>query len=632
MVFKERRYGPWDLIRLPFLYAPWHTAARVFLAVTANLVPSFLVLMAAGFIDTAILVAKGEAAFSQALGYVVCVILGPIYQRVSEALGKLLDIGMENALRARCKPEIAGLRARLDYRYAENQQTRDLIERVCDKTDEQIKKMLDNALNAGGYVVQLCALTGILIAYAPWAVLILAAFCAPLFYIGYRGGKQMYDAKKDTTKLDRAAKSFSEILFSRENIDERSIFGYERDVNRRYLEAFEASRLHQKKVDRKNFVAMKTGSVLIVLSTAAMAVPLLYGTVGGSVSVGLFVTLLPTIYNFAQMLSWSLTYGIRQIKEQIEYLKDMTQFMGMDRVEDAAALPVSPPVPFESLEFQNVSFRYPGAEPYILKDLSLRIERGRHYAVVGVNGAGKTTLTKLITGLYGGYEGTILLNGRDLRAYSGAELKSLVSVVYQDFARYSLSLGENILLGDMNTLMGELEALRAKEADPGDPLRAQVELDFASALSGTESGRKLAEASRMLGLDEVAGRLPGGYNAHLGKVREDGVDLSGGEWQRVAMARAVVSPAGLKILDEPTAALDPISESNVYKEFEKISGGATTIFISHRLGSTRLADTILVVDGGRIAEQGTHEELMGLGGLYARMYRSQAEWYEEKAG
>ena len=213
---------------------------------------------------------------------------------------------------------------------------------------------------------------------------------------------------------------------------------------------------------------------------------------------------------------------------------------------------------------------------------------------MGVNGAGKTTLTKLLTGLYDNYEGEILLDGRELRTFRQADLKALFSVVYQDFARYQISLDDNIALGNV---------LRK---DPA----------------------KIKEAAEAMGLGQTIAELPRGMETPLGKIKEQGVDLSGGQWQRLAIARALYNPAAVQILDEPTAALDPVAESGIYEMFGKISAGKSTIFITHRLGAARLADEIIVVDGGKVAEKGNHEELLSQKGIYASMYEAQRSWYQ----
>jgi ATP-binding cassette subfamily B protein len=237
-----------------------------------------------------------------------------------------------------------------------------------------------------------------------------------------------------------------------------------------------------------------------------------------------------------------------------------------------------------------VCFRYPGTERTILDGFSLTLEAGKRYALVGANGCGKTTVTRLLTRLYAAESGCILVNGCDLKDISAAELRSLISVVYQDFARYSLSLRDNVFLG--------------QEA-------ADDEQVFERA-----------------GLGPLIARLPQGVDTPLGKLAGDGVDISGGEWQRVAMARSLARPAALRILDEPTAALDPVAESELYASFESLTGDATTLLITHRLGATKTADVILVLDGGRIVESGSHAALMRAGQLYARMYESQRYWYE----
>ena len=265
----------------------------------------------------------------------------------------------------------------------------------------------------------------------------------------------------------------------------------------------------------------------------------------------------------------------------------------------------------EALEFRHVTFRYPGADADILKDFSMKLENGRHYAVVGENGAGKTTLIKLLTGLYREYEGEILYNGMEMRTFSREEWFRIFSCVFQDFARYYLSVEENICLG-----MGGMDFEEHEDSQRKEKRIARME-----------------GAAKQMDIHESISGLKHGYETRLGKLDEDSVDLSGGQWQRVAMARALMNDAPLLLLDEPTAALDPISESKLYEEFGEISKNRTTIFISHRLGSIKLSDHIFLLKDGCVKEQGSHEELMALHGIYANMYETQQSWYnEEKDG
>lgn len=278
------------------------------------------------------------------------------------------------------------------------------------------------------------------------------------------------------------------------------------------------------------------------------------------------------------------------------YLNDVGVFLDMEEKEDADAQPIKiPGFQVETIEFVNVSFRYPGREEYVLKNCSFVLQGNKCYAVVGKNGAGKSTLTKLLTGLYIDYEGQILINGKDLREYQYGEVKWMFSVVFQDFARYALSFRDNILVGNVNE----------------------------------NNEQRLEQILEKLELESCVQELPWGLDSQLGKLEKDGVDLSGGQWQKLAIARLLYSQAPINILDEPTAALDSKAEAKVYEMFRQVNEEKFTILVTHRLGAARMADEILTLDQGRIVEQGTHNALAGLeNGLYKEMFDSQRRWYE----
>ena len=244
--------------------------------------------------------------------------------------------------------------------------------------------------------------------------------------------------------------------------------------------------------------------------------------------------------------------------------------------------------------FEGVGFRYPDAERWAVRGLDFTLVPGERLALVGENGAGKTTLVKLLARLYDPTEGRILLDGVDLREYDLHSLRRNVGVIFQDFVRYDFLLKENIAVGDI--------------AGIGDEARIEAAAD-----------RSLANT--------VAGRLPGKYGQMLGRRFEGGVELSGGEWQKVALARAYMRDAQLLILDEPTAALDARAEYEVFLRFSELTAGRMAVLISHRFSTVRMADRILVLRSGEIEEQGTHEELVARGGLYAELFQLQAAGY-----
>ncbi len=359
----------------------------------------------------------------------------------------------------------------------------------------------------------------------------------------------------------------------------------------------EMNRINLKAIGEKERMVVK-GSVLTTVISTVMVI-LLSFRLNSGITIGMFIALAKAILDIVNIMSNEVPHAVVKMSNCLGYLKDLTEFANMEETEGTNELPETGLFPFESLEFKNVTFTYPGASEPIFKNLSLKIEKGKHYAFVGENGAGKTTLTKLATRLYDQYKGEILINGRELSTYTIPEIKAVFTGVYQDYAQYSISVRDNIQLGNIRKMGSE------------------------------ESNRKMYNITEKLGLRQEIDKLPMEYDTPLGRLTPESVDMSGGQWQRIAMARSLMSDAPVQILDEPTAALDPISESRLYEQFGEISQGKTTIFISHRLGSTKLADHIFVLKGGRILEEGSHDQLIGQHGLYAQMYESQRSWYQD---
>jgi ATP-binding cassette subfamily B protein len=294
--------------------------------------------------------------------------------------------------------------------------------------------------------------------------------------------------------------------------------------------------------------------------------------------------------NFAGLLG-----GLSGMYEHTLYLSTLFDLLAFTPVMTAPADPVPVDVPFtEGVEFRHVSYHYAGTQRQALRDVSFSVPAGTTVAVVGRNGAGKTTLVKLLARLYDPDEGQILVNGHDVRDYDPAALRAQIGVIFQDYVTYWLSARENIGVG------------RAERLDD----RAAI-----------------ASAAAKSGADEVIGRLPEGYETTLGKWFEQGHQLSGGEWQKVALARAFMRDAQILILDEPTAALDAEAEYELFLKMKELTRGKTAFFISHRFSTVRLADRIIVLEDGALLEQGTHEELLALGGRYASLFNLQAASY-----
>lgn len=594
MQLEKKTYTMWDYMRLSMKICPVYTLLRLANHLVNALIPTVQVLVVARFVDTALAIFDGTASQSAIVGPLVLLIGLIAYQNV---VGKLMvfanrkyDFKLEEAFRA----AVVDKRARLEYRHIEDNDTWELIQRIGLNPGQKISEGQYNLMEQAATIVRIVSLLSLVMTQVWWAGLVILAACIPLAFLAAKSGKQVYESQKESQKHNRRAGYYQGLLLGRDNVEERALFAYSPEINEKWYEKYDIARRIDLKAYGLRLLKIKgSGLITLVFSLLIVGV-LILPLISGTLSVGTFMGLSTATFDLVQTMTWKLNYNLSLLAQYREYLKDLTAFCALSEQEGVLELPAEPAPVFETLEFRHVTFAYPGTDKEILKDFCLTLKRGIHYAFVGVNGAGKTTVTKLLTGLYTNYEGEILLNGRELRTYSQAELKALFSVVYQDFAKYYLPLRESIGLGDVR------------------------HMDTCS----------VKEAVDIIGLTEAVEKLPQGLDTWLGKIKTDGTDLSGGEWQRVAIARSLVSPAQIRILDEPTAALDPVAESRIYETFGRISQGKSTIFITHRLGAAKLADVIVVIDGGRATEQGSHQELMDRGGLYAAMFDSQRSWYQ----
>ena len=314
-------------------------------------------------------------------------------------------------------------------------------------------------------------------------------------------------------------------------------------------------------------------------------------TISGAITVGAFTRYVGALNQFGSACASLIEYNAA-IRRNAAYMGEFLAFLDVEEKHSHGTIPVEKRDDGEyELAFENVSFRYPGSEKYVLKNVNCRLDMKRKMAVVGRNGAGKTTFIKLLCGLYEPTEGRITLNGVDIRKYKPDEYRDLFGVVFQDFRLFSFPVWENVATG--------------YERDDG----------------------RLWKVLYQAGAQEFVKNMPEGLETLLYKDTGEGVEISGGEAQKLDIARALYKDAALVVLDEPTAALDPLAEAEVYARFDEMTEGKTSIYISHRMSSCRFCDDIMVFDDGRIAERGSHEKLLAAGGLYSQLWNAQAKYY-----
>lgn len=589
------KYGIRKCLQIVQEYSPISAFVIQLHTIISSITPTIQVLVEAYFLDTVIKVIQSGKNYASAISAVVALIVLLFYGFLSPVYIKLVEVNLENNLRKKFRTALLRKKSLLPYKYMENSKKLDLIERVTKEPEIQMKNIYMDTMGLQKLIIKTVGILIILISKMWWITLIITAVSIPLFRLSMKSGRANYEAGVEVTKVSRTYNYLRDILIDRSTAHERALFGYGNKVNKMWIAHYEKARKIQLNTEKKWFIKMKAGGVIAAIICIMVLFPLMYAAKVGTITIGLFISLVNAIFDLVQTMSWELTAQMDKLAKNKEYMREYGEFENLE-TETVSEDKQDESFHLDSVEFRKVSFRYPTGEDYVLKNVSFRIENGKHYSFVGKNGSGKTTITKLLTGLYTDYDGEILVNNKSLREYSRQELNRLYAVVFQDFAKYSISLRDNIAIGDVKNI------------------------------EETDMERRIYDVIKLLDLEDVC-KSKDGINMHLGKIRKDGVDLSGGQWQRIAMARGVINSAPLKILDEPTAALDPVSESNIYKKFEQISKDRTTIFISHRLGSTQLADKIFVLDNGTIAEEGDHDTLMNLNGLYYDMYNKQRSWY-----
>ncbi len=592
MIEINKNYRSFDALKLALAASPVCMVSDILLSVTQSILQTgALALVTAEFVDTASAILKGVRPHNDIYLPLVLLLVTLGVTTIIGALIQLASSRIRLNLKRRLVPSVVKIYAALDYRHIEDNTSWELISRVSRDPVNSIMEGVEAYIQFLKIMISLASVLILIVTRVWWAAFFILIFSAPMFWLSVRAGRKVYQAGREAEKFNRRTEYLGEVLTGRDNVDERTLFGYSDEINGKWQNQYEAGRKLQLKVTARMFLFIKGSSLLLVLVSLLVALTLIGPVLTGQMTAGWFMGIVSAVFGMIQKLGFQMSRSLENISRVGEYMKDLTAFAAMSQTKDALTEPDAQPMEFESLEFRNVCFQYPGSERLVLNGMSFKMEAGRHYAFVGKNGAGKTTITKLLTGLFPQYQGEILINGKELREYPASAVKALFSVVYQDFARYYIRLKDNIALGDLHRKGNEMQA------------------------------------AHLAGLDETVNSLNHGLDTPLGKIMADGQDLSGGQWQRVAIARSLNSRAPVKILDEPTSALDPISESLLYRDFEKLMRGKTTVFVSHRLGSTKLADEILVIDSGRIIERGTHDELMAENGSYAGMFEAQRGWY-----
>ena len=578
-----------------------YTLSMMLLRLVRAFVPIATFWVGKQILDTVIAVRDGKADISTLWRYVAMeiaiVVLGEILARASSMIESLLGDLFSNVMSVRLMEHASTL----DLAQFEDPTFYDHLERARRQTVGRIA-LVSQVVGIAQETITLITIAGVLIAYNPWILLLLLGAVLPSFVGETRFASLGYSLLFRWTPERRQLDYLRLIGASDKTAKEVQMFGLAPWLIEKYATLAQRFYEENRKLSIKRSVVGTALSFIGTVGYYFAYVLIILRAVRGDITPGTLIFLSASFARGRDNIQ-GILLSASGVYEQTLYLRDLFVFFEMKPT--ITSQPDARPVPYpirEGFVFEDVGFRYPDTDRWALRNVTMTLRPGERVALVGENGAGKTTITKLLARLYDPTEGRITLDGVDLRNYDLVSVRNAIGVIFQDFVRYDMRFDENIGVGEIESVRAELET--------GDEVPASIDTAAKNSLAAS-----------------LLPRFPQGYRQMLGRRFEEGVDLSGGEWQKVALARAYLRDAQVLILDEPTAALDARAEYEVFLRFSELVAGRMAILISHRFSTVRMADRIIVLLGGRVEESGTHEELVASGGLYQELFRMQAEGY-----
>ena len=579
-------------IAIMFRYAPGFTVLKLFqIGLSAVLAP-LSIYFTQRIIDTVSGIITNGDSWNGLAPWLSLLLFAMFFSSIGGGfLNGILYIAIKRKLNIGMTPDVVEKFKRLDYACFEDKDVQDTLQRMSSDPQDKVFQLFLTIL---GVIEGMISMIGAAVIFAQvgwWFVAGFLVLLVPMTWLDFKAANMTNTMYNNQSADERKMHYFGWLMSDKSSLFELKIFRAVdyiskkwRGISREVLNTRLKTTIRAHKYFLIVTILFKCWSFFIVLGLLAVVV-------NGNITIGLFTALIAStgsVLENADMLS----HTMQNLRQRYLLTEHYYKFVSLPEIQiSGKPLTAAPP----HIVFENVVFTYPKTDVKILNGVSFEVKQGERVALVGENGAGKSTIIKLLCRLYKPDSGRILINGMDIQTADAAALRRMFSVVFQDFCKYTLTLRENVAFGDLSKLHDD---------------------------NALQDALKMGLADKIAELDTP-----------LGKLEENGADISGGQWQRVAVARACLPDSAFVILDEPTASLDPVAESNMYESFSKVLKNRGCIMISHRLASARMADKIVVLSGGVVSETGSHTDLMAAGELYSRMYESQSAWYmPDKAG
>ncbi|HDR7949867.1 TPA: ABC transporter ATP-binding protein [Bacillus toyonensis] len=569
-----------------------HLIFLVTIRVIEGFIPVINIFLFERLINEAARFINHSGNLEQVFVYLACQLVTFLIQYILEHLSIINDKYINQKIGLHIKEITFNKMEKLAYIHFENPEFQNKLQMISG-IDQRIVNNVTSSSNLLKECITLISILVYLINIHWVLVVILFLGIIPLFIIEIKNGSSKYELMRNLTPVNREMFYISNLLYRRESVKELRLFQITSFLIKKWRQKYQENNLEEINLLKKQTVWLFASEIILVLVYALTSVFLLYLMKLGRVLVGSLVAVLQAIQNIQASLN-SLIRSISNIYENLLYVKEFSSFISLPEIDEVEAKEEIHSI--QEISVQQLNFTYPNQGRQTLKDVNLKITPGKKIAIIGENGSGKTTLIKCLTGLYETDSSMIHVNGMPLNKIDLNKYFKKISVLFQDFNRFEFTVRENIGFGNLEDL------------------------------ADTE---KLKEVIKRVGLENHIKSLPYQYDSRLGRFFDGGNELSGGQWQKIAIARCLFRECDLIVLDEPTSALDPKSEVEIMEEFFRYSSDKAVIFITHRLGAAWLADEIIVMERGRIAERGTHQDLLHLDGIYKELFVSQSKWYME---